>query len=117
MHLHHPGANRLSALDINGKYGMENISVDDLIAEGVSWGLTAPRARSVVTETVEQLRAALGGIDLGRYPTVPDIAIETVQDRLTTNLGLSRRELGGKPDARHRRRGPRKTRPDRGPGE
>ncbi len=84
MHLHHPGGARLSALDINGKYRIDDINADDLIAEGVSWGLPSHRARAIVTDTVDQLRAAMEATEFDRYPTIPNIAIETVQDRLLT---------------------------------
>lgn len=82
MHLHHTGGNQLSAIDVNGKYRMRDIKVDDLLAEGVSWGLPARRARSIVTATVEKLNGALQLVEVDRYPNVSDIAIDAVRDGL-----------------------------------
>jgi len=137
MHLHHPGANQLSALDINGKYRMGDISTDDLLAEGMSWGLPARRARAIVTGTVEKLRAALDAVEVDRYPNVPETALTTVRDRLDNaaldlRAGLATpadpagatardravsedvivpaRQPDGNPAARPRRRGPRRPR-------
>jgi serine/threonine-protein kinase HipA len=90
MHLHHPGPSGLSALDVNGKYRMDTIVVEDLIAEGATWGLPHRRARSIVTRTVDELSSAPSNLDRSRYPTVVPAAISTVRDRLTT----ATRDLG-----------------------
>lgn len=81
MHLHHPRDIRRSALDINGKYAIPEITLDDLIAEGVAWGLPQRRARNMVRKTAQGLAEALLIIEKERHPGVPDEAWQIVEKR------------------------------------
>jgi len=104
LHMHH-GSERLSALDVNGKFRMAEIGTDDLIAEGRSWGLPGRRARVVVTETVDELAALLEGLDLANYPGVAPNALDTARAR----AGSAPAATGAAPVTGHtRRRGPRR---------
>lgn len=80
LHLHH-GGERLSALDVNGKFRMAEIGTDDLVAEGRSWGLPQRRARTVVTDTVDALVARLADVDPAGHPGVTADALETARNR------------------------------------
>lgn len=51
----HLDAGGMMALSINRKYAHAAISLDDLVAEGESWGVRAPRA--VITDTLEVVAA------------------------------------------------------------
>jgi serine/threonine-protein kinase HipA len=95
MHLHHGGGHSLSALDINGKYRMPDIGLDDL-GEMVS--------RGVVHDTVRDLSAALHDIDRERYSGVSETAFDTVQDRSSTFSAAAADGHHSEPDVAHRRR-------------
>lgn len=82
MHLHHPRQDRRFALDVNGKFWAEQIAAEDLVAEGMSWGLPPRRATRVVTETVDALSAALQAIDRGHHTGVDERAWSVVEDRV-----------------------------------
>jgi len=82
MHLHHPRDNRRSALDVNGKFLIEDITIDDLVQEGVSWGLPRARASRVVSETTSDLTLALDGIDRRLHPGVASEAWDRVLQRV-----------------------------------
>lgn len=86
MHLHHDRDNRRSALDVNGKYVMAEIGVDDLVAEGVTWGLPRRRAQRLVAATVADLAEALEAIDRTRHPGVLGRAWEVVEQRVAQGL-------------------------------
>lgn len=81
MHLHHRADNRRSALDVNGKFLMADITIEDLIAEGMSWGLPERRARRVVLATAEDLAQALAEIDREAHPGVSPDAWDVVESR------------------------------------
>lgn len=49
---------------INGKTRITNITLDDLIAEGSSWGMSSRRAREEVTQVVEATWHAVHEVDL-----------------------------------------------------
>lgn len=87
MHLHHEREARRFALDVNGKYLVDEpraaVTIDDLVAEGESWGIQGRLARSTVHHVVEDLAAALDRVDVDRYPGVTDRAWSTVRDRVT----------------------------------
>jgi len=128
MHLHHLGGERKSALDINGKTRMDDITITDLIAEGSSWRMRTRDAELVVRRVVEQLGAALDEVDPTEHPGVSSQAIDTVRQRIkaaadeldTAGLGVVQTaperdqapaaDRDGQP-ARARRRGPRRPRP------
>ncbi|WP_340538534.1 type II toxin-antitoxin system HipA family toxin [Nocardioides sp. GXZ039] len=81
MHLHHDRDNRRSALDLNHKFLMNDITIDDVIAEGTAWGIPERRAHRVVTSTAEDLATALQEIDRGDHPGVPPRAWDLVEER------------------------------------
>lgn len=91
MHLHHRRDNRRSALDVNGKFWMSDLTIEDVVAEGRSWGLSERRARRVVDVTVSALREALATIDRARHPGVTDDAWQVVEQRVGQTEGGDRR--------------------------
>jgi serine/threonine-protein kinase HipA len=108
MHMHHPRDNRRFALDINGKHVIDQISIDDLVAEGRSWGLPERRARAVVEETTTGLAAALSDLDRNAHPGVPSGAWDVVDERVMTATDPITRGVGAAGEDTRRRRGPRK---------
>ena len=70
MHEHTSVSSGLLALDVAGRRAIGDITVEDLVAEGASWGLPAARARRAVTQTVEAMVAALAEIDRSVHPGV-----------------------------------------------
>ncbi|GAA3594041.1 hypothetical protein GCM10022223_06300 [Kineosporia mesophila] len=82
MHLHHEREARRFALDVNGKHLVEDVALNDLIAEGTSWGLPTPRAQKTVEQTVHDLSIALDRINPALYPGVTDEAWARVRDRV-----------------------------------
>ncbi|HSY15195.1 MAG TPA: HipA domain-containing protein [Jatrophihabitantaceae bacterium] len=89
MHLHHGRKVPLSAMDINGKFRMNDITIDDVVAEGVSWGLPPARVHRLVTGTAAALTEAIDAIDPDDYPGVPSKAWRTV----STRIDKARRDL------------------------
>lgn len=116
MHLHHARDNRRFALDVNGKYLMDELQITDIAAEAERWGLAARRARRVVTETTTALGEALGGIDRQLHPGVPEAAWEVVEQRTASALRMLGPAVGSGPATEAanqqsaRRRGPRRPR-------
>jgi serine/threonine-protein kinase HipA len=78
MHLHHPGADRTFAMDVNGKALIDTIGTTDLIAEAGGWPLPRRRAIDAVAETLEVLADALERADDAACPGVPGQAWEVV---------------------------------------
>ena len=119
MHLHHRPDDRRNALDINGTYLIDGLTVDDVVAEGRSWGLPEARARRVVADTVEATRAALAAIDRSAHPHVSDAAWAVVDGRTATasarlpagDQPSRSRRAGPRPPVTTRRRGPNRPRP------
>ncbi len=99
MHLHHPRDNRRSALDINGKYLMANLTIHDVVAEGTSWRIPAKRAERVVGQTTAALSDALRSIDRSAHPGVSSRAWDVVEKRTETALSLLAGSQGGSPDS------------------
>ncbi|HET7389120.1 MAG TPA: HipA domain-containing protein [Nocardioidaceae bacterium] len=117
MHLHHPRDNRRFALDVNGRFRMEDLDVGDVVAEAGKWGVPSRRASRVVTETTRALDDALGKLDRSAHPGVTPQAWGLVEQRTTTALTSlaapdpSRASTAGAPEgAPGRRRGPRRPR-------
>lgn len=111
MHLHLDRDNLRSALDINGKLLQEDISIIDLIAEGVGWGLPERRARRVVASTANDLAAALDSIDRDQHPGVSGEAWEIVEARAFRAADPNARASAAGVDAPLvKRRGPRRPR-------
>lgn len=114
MHLHHPRENRRSALDVNGKHAMADIDVADLIAEGVSWGLTERRAGALVLGTARDLAAAIETEAPADHPGVSEEAWRVITERAGAAAGSmpltphAATDDGG--HGRTRRRGPRPPR-------
>ncbi|WP_051274423.1 type II toxin-antitoxin system HipA family toxin [Cellulomonas sp. URHD0024] len=82
MHEHTGVSSGLLALDVAGRRAIADITVDDLVAEGVSWGLPPVRARRAVTQTVEATSAALVDIDRSVHPGVSAAAWDHVESRV-----------------------------------
>lgn len=117
MHLHHPRDNRRSALDINGKYLLDDLTISDVVAEGEQWGLPTRRAQRVVAQTTTALRGALEVIDRAAHPGVTADAWAVVEDRARAAEKLLGVTAGPAPSPATRqaqpsgrRRGPRKPR-------
>jgi serine/threonine-protein kinase HipA len=81
MHLHHKSAHRIFAMKVNDKLEIDEITVDDLIAEASKWPMSNRRAMLTVAETLHNMWAALANLDPGRYPGMPAVALDIVQDR------------------------------------
>lgn len=82
MHEHTGVSSGLLALDVAGRRAIAEVTVDDLVAEGASWGLTPARARRVVTQTVEATAAALADVERSVHPGVSEKAWAQVERRV-----------------------------------
>ncbi|WP_028046575.1 type II toxin-antitoxin system HipA family toxin [Cellulomonas sp. URHE0023] len=82
MHEHTGVSSGLLALDIAGRRAIAEITVDDLVAEGASWGLAPARALRVVRQTVDATAAALADIDRSAHPGVSMQAWAQVERRV-----------------------------------
>ncbi|MGL5857317.1 MAG: HipA domain-containing protein [Angustibacter sp.] len=118
MHLHHPRADRRFALDVNGKHRVSDVTVDDLVREGVSWGLPPVRAARVVADAVHDTADALAVIDRVQHPGVCEAAWSQVASRidraaaqLPNVVPAGRSAPAPVPATRPARRGPRRPRP------
>lgn len=58
-----PNGNLNMALRINSRGYQPSLTAEDLIAEGIAWGLEEKHARAAVTDTLEGLEGALGTAD------------------------------------------------------
>lgn len=110
MHLHHRRDNRRSALDVNHKSAMAEIDFADFLSEGMSWGLPARRARSVVTRTIVDLAEALTEIDREDHPGVSDAAWDLVTHRVDQFRAQAGADADLEGEPRPQRRGPRRAR-------
>ena len=81
MHLHHTSANRRFAMNVNGKSGIDAITVDDLLAEADHWPMPRRRSLLIVAETLHNLWTELKILDHSRYPGVPEVAFNVVEER------------------------------------
>lgn len=116
MHLHRDRDNRRSALDINGKFLMNDITIADVIAEGATWGIPERRARNVVTTTAEDLAEAIDAIDRNDHPGVSTDAWGIVEARTHKAADpISRSNGGGIVESGHIESGPGKKRGPRRP--
>lgn len=86
MHLHHRRDNRRFALDVNGKFLVDEVTIDDVVAEGRSWGLPERRAIRVVNRTLSQLAEAFSAIDRSAHPGVSAEAWDLVEKRILDAL-------------------------------
>ena len=82
MHLHHRRDNRRFALDVNGKFLVDEVTIDDVVAEGRSWGLPERRAIRVVNRTLSQVAEAFSAIDRSAHPGVSAEAWDLVEKRV-----------------------------------
>ncbi|QWZ09687.1 HipA domain-containing protein [Nocardioides panacis] len=82
MHLHHERENRRSALDVNGRNRIDELTIADVVAEAERWGLPARRAARVVAETTRALDGALRGLDRARHGGVPPRAWDLLERRI-----------------------------------
>jgi serine/threonine-protein kinase HipA len=87
MHLHHISANRRFAMNVDGKSGIDAITVDDLLAEAGHWPMPRRRAVLTVAQTLHNLWAELKTLDHSDYPGVPEAAFEVVEERTRTLIG------------------------------
>jgi serine/threonine-protein kinase HipA len=87
MHLHHISANRRFAMNVNGKSGIDAITVDDLLAEAGHWPMPGRRAVLTVAQTLHNLWAELKTLDHSDYPGVPEAAFEVVEERTRILIG------------------------------
>lgn len=87
MHVHHTAANRTFAMNVNGKSGIDGITVDDLLAEAGQWPMPRRRALRTVAETLQNLWSELASLDRSRYPGVPATAFKVVEERTRGLLG------------------------------
>lgn len=107
MHLHHERERRRFALDVNAKYQVADITVSDLVAESVSWGLPSRLAHTTVGSLSRDLSLALTKIDRSAYPGVSNLAWDIVCERAEATL----RETGATTSSGLvARRGPRRAR-------
>ncbi len=102
MHLHHRPDDRRNALDVNGKFLVDEITIEEVVAEGVGWGLPARRAERVVSYIVEAVRVALVQIDRSAHPhvsaqawAVVDRRTQEAADRLPASQSATRRTGAG----------------------
>lgn len=84
MRLHHHRDNRTFALDINGEFLVTEITIDDVVAEALTWGIPAKRARRVIADLAFRLREALDAIDRSEHPGVSPEAWRVVTQRTQT---------------------------------
>lgn len=104
MHLHHPRVDRRVALDINGTFLVQDITIEDLVAEGRTWGLPERRAASVVNGAARDLADALAAINRDAHPGVSEEAWEVVEGRVHQAADPVTRAIA----TRGKRRGPRR---------
>jgi serine/threonine-protein kinase HipA len=81
MHLHHEGAGRMFAMDVNSKTAIDDIAAADLVAEAVSWPLPSGRAIRVIEETLRRTLETLDALDASAHPGVPERAWDVVRTR------------------------------------
>ncbi|MGH3351451.1 MAG: type II toxin-antitoxin system HipA family toxin [Nocardioides sp.] len=82
MHLHHRRDNRRFAMDVNGKFLVDQVTIDDVVAEARSWGLPERRAIRVVNGTLSQIAEAFSAIDRSVHPGVSVDAWDLVGKRI-----------------------------------
>lgn len=88
MHLHHQNPDQTFAMDVNAKRAIDEIRVDDLIAEAVvAWPLPSRRATQLIADTLQRLSDALDAVDTTAHPGVPGQAWEVVAARTQSLLG------------------------------
>lgn len=86
MHLHHKRDQRRFALDLNSKFLIDELTVDDVIAEGQAWRLPKRRATRVVREVAEGLSTVLADVDRTQHPGVQPTAWQIVERRTADAL-------------------------------
>lgn len=82
MHMHSPAASGALALTVAGRQRITTVTGADLIAEGISWGMSARRATRTVIATLDRLAGAMGEIDRDRHAGVTAQAWQTVERRV-----------------------------------
>lgn len=88
MHLHHPREERRFAMDLNGKYHMDALTIHDVLEEGSLWGMERRLARKVVSEVVEGAAEAVAKIDRDAHPGVSEAAWKCVEGRIKAAFEL-----------------------------
>jgi hypothetical protein len=74
-------------MNLNGKSGIDAITVDDLLAEASHWPMPRRRSLLIVAETLHNLWAELKILDHSRYPGVPEVAFNIVERRTRGLIG------------------------------
>ena len=74
-------------MNVDGKSGIDAITVDDLLAEAGHWPMPRRRAVLTVAQTLHNLWAELKTLDHSDYPGVPEAAFEVVEERTRTLIG------------------------------
>lgn len=88
MHLHRGRDNRRFAMDVNGRFLMDELTISDVVLEGERWGLPERRAHRVVNHSAASLGAALDRIDRSEHPGVTVAAWGTVSSRTSSALDM-----------------------------
>ena len=114
-HMHHRATERISALYVNDKARMDEITTRDLSEETRSWRLPGLLNREFEIGSLGQkLDAALARVDRDAHPGVSDEAFDTIKDRVQAvihHVDLLRDRPGRKEEtAASRRSGPRSRR-------
>ncbi len=86
MHLHHRGATRSFAMDVNATWDVDRLTAADLVAEGESWGLPRRRAQRVVRTALERCEVALAVLERPEHAAVSAAARRAVTRQVTTLL-------------------------------
>lgn len=84
MHMHHPREMRRFAMDLDGANRMDDLTVIDVIDEGISWGVEARRAHRLVGRVVDGMAGALDAMDRGAHLGVSQAAWACVEQRVRT---------------------------------
>jgi len=81
------------ALRVNGRQDPGAIAVEDLLAEGRSWGIPRSRAADVVSSTLESIRAAVENIGdrHGAPASLPLFLLEQTENLLRGDPAWTRR--------------------------
>ncbi|MGF1647343.1 MAG: HipA domain-containing protein [Kineosporiaceae bacterium] len=81
-HRHYPFSGRRAAMAVNGVDDIDALTAEDLVAEGVGWGLRHEAATTAVNETLERLRDALADDESAERTGVAPAARSSMTDRV-----------------------------------
>jgi serine/threonine-protein kinase HipA len=90
-HLHHRTTEHVSALSINGKDGMNEITLSDMSAEARGWHLSGLVKRDLeLANVAHRLQGALANVDRSAHPGVSDEAFAVLGDRIERAVSEAR---------------------------